>query len=147
VSWQPMHLYDKMIASGAKIMEGHTYELLKLSEAAVVTSGTATLETALIGTPQVVVYKANWLSVIIARWLVKIKYISLVNLVMDKPVVTELIQGEVTEKSIQSELNAIIEGGKKRTSILDDYKKLRQKLGEKGASEIVAKRLLKIINP
>jgi lipid-A-disaccharide synthase len=144
VPWQSKELYE-VLPSQVKIVEGDTYALLSVSEAAVVASGTATLETALIGTPQVVVYKANPLSVIIARWLVKIKFISLVNLIVDKEVVTELIQGEVKSARLKKELEAILVGGQKRSQVLDDYRALKEKLGAKGASALVANRLLKII--
>ena len=144
VAWQPKHHYESLPESVC-LLEGRTYELLKASEAAIVTSGTATLETALIGTPQVVVYKGNAISVAIARFLVKIKFISLVNLILDEEVVAELIQGDVTSKNLKSELNTIIEGGSRRSYILKKYKELRENLGSKGASTFVASRLLKII--
>jgi lipid-A-disaccharide synthase len=144
VAWQPKHLYDSLPESVC-LLEGRTYELLKASEAAIVTSGTATLETALIGTPQVVVYKANALSVAIARFLVKIKYISLVNLILDEEVVKELIQTQVTSKNLKQELNAIVEGGARRSYVLEKYAELNKNLGSKGASSFVANRLLKII--
>jgi len=144
VAWQPKHLYDSLPESVC-LLEGRTYELLKASEAAIVTSGTATLETALIGTPQVVVYKANALSLAIARFLVKIKYISLVNLILDEEVVKELIQTQVTSKNLKQELNAIVEGGARRSYVLEKYAELNKNLGSKGASSFVANRLLKII--
>ena len=80
-------------------VSGKTYDLLSVSYAALVTSGTATLETALLNVPEVVCYKGSWLSYHIAKRIIKLKYISLVNLIMDKPVVTELIQGDLTNKS------------------------------------------------
>lgn len=144
VPWQPASMYSAL-PSGVKLVEGRTYELLSLSEAAIVTSGTATLETALIGTPQVVVYKANPISVMIARWLVKVKFISLVNLVMDREVVTELIQADVNSNRLRKEVRSIIEGGERRSHVLQEYSQLKAKLGEKGASSFVATRLLKII--
>lgn len=147
VDWQPMELYRQHVPSHVRIIEGDTYALMKASEAAIVTSGTATLETALIGTPEVVVYKADWLSVQIARSLVKVDYISLVNLIMEKEVVKELIQGEVNTRQVERELKAILEGGEKRAAVLKDYSQLEARLGEKGASEIVATSLLKIIDP
>lgn len=145
VEWQAKEMYQSLIGKDIKLIEGDVYSLLNASEAAVVTSGTATLETALIGTPQVVVYRANWLSILIARYLVKIKFISLVNLIMDREVVMELIQGEVHLDSISKELESLIIGGSKREKVITDYKELISKLGLEGASEIVAIRLLKII--
>jgi lipid-A-disaccharide synthase len=145
VRWQPKALYESILHNRVLLIEGDVYHLLHASEAAVVTSGTATLETALIGTPQVVVYKANWLSIFIARFLVKIRFISLVNLIMDREVVKELIQGGATNNAITEALNDIIIGGSEREQILDSYRQLRGELGQSGASEIVATRLLKII--
>lgn len=146
VHWQPMEMYTKAIGkAGVHMLEGSTYSLLKIAEAAIVTSGTATLETALIGTPQVVVYKANWLSVHIARWLVKVSYISLVNLIMDQEVVKELIQDDVSAKNLETELQAILPGGSRRDHVLHQYTSLRQRLGAEGASAIVANKLLKIL--
>lgn len=147
VDWQPESLYSQHIPRHVRIIEGDTYALMKAAEAAIVTSGTATLETALIGTPQVVVYKADWLSVQIARSLVKVKYISLVNLIMDKEVVRELIQNEVNTRQIQHELSAIVKGGQQRDEVLEAYSRLEERLGQRGASAIVAHALLKIIDP
>ena len=115
-----------------------TYELLQNSSAAVVTSGTATLETALFTVPEVVCYKANHFSYLIAKWLIRVKYISLVNLVMDKEVVKELIQGALIEQSIKKELDLLLHNGKRQRQILEDYDELRERLGSEGASEKAA---------
>ena len=88
-------------------VSGKTYDLLSVSYAALVTSGTATLETALLNVPEVVCYKGSWLSYHIAKRIIKLKYISLVNLIMDKPVVTELIQGDLTKKNLEKELDKL----------------------------------------
>jgi lipid-A-disaccharide synthase len=144
VSWQPRSLYE-LLPSSVKVMEGNTYQLLKVAEAAIVTSGTATLETALIGTPQVVVYRANPISVWIARRLIKVRFISLVNLIMDREVVRELIQTDVSPSKLKHELSLIVKGGASRQHVLHGYEELISKLGAKGASEFVASRLLKII--
>lgn len=114
-----------------------TYTLLKHSHAALVTSGTATLETALFGIPQVVCYKGNWISYQIAKRIITLKYISLVNLIMDREVVKELIQNDLTTKNLKAELSKIVEGSE-RERILSDYKLLKEKLGGKGASELAA---------
>ncbi|MGV8879441.1 MAG: lipid-A-disaccharide synthase [Sphingobacteriaceae bacterium] len=111
-----------------------TYDLLKHATAAVVASGTATLETAIFRVPQVVVYKGNPVSIAIARMLVNIKYISLVNLIVDKPVVKELIQGECTAMKISKELNAITIDKKNRFGMLASYEELGVIMGETGAS-------------
>ncbi len=129
--------------SNVKIVHSQTYDLLSNSEVAVVTSGTATLETALFEVPEVVCYIGSSLSYLIAKQLIKIKYISLVNLIMDKEVVKELIQKECNPKNIKEELNQLVVGGKKREQILNDYKTLKNILGDGGASLIIAKSILK----
>ena len=128
-----------------KIVHNKTYELLANSEAAIVTSGTATLETALLETPQVVCYKTSSISYSIAKRLVKIKFISLVNLIMDKEVVKELIQNDCTPIKINEELNYILEGGKNRNKVIKDYKEMKVILGDGGASKKIAQSLLKTI--
>ncbi|MGB5666194.1 MAG: lipid-A-disaccharide synthase [Maribacter sp.] len=114
-----------------------TYDLLNISHAALVTSGTATLETALFKIPQVVCYKANWLSYQIAKRIITLDYISLVNLIMDKEVVKELIQNNLNTKNLKQELAKIIDGPA-RKSQLDAYNLLEEKLGGIGASEKAA---------
>ncbi len=129
--------------SNVHIVHSQTYDLLSNSEAAIVTSGTATLETALFEVPEVVCYIGSPLSYLIARQLIKIKYISLVNLIMDREVVRELIQKECNPKAIREELNKLTEGGTKRGQMLDDYRKLKEILGGGGASKKIAQSLLK----
>lgn len=115
-----------------------TYDLLSVATAALVTSGTATLETALFKVPEVVCYKGSWFSYQIAKRVINLKYISLVNLIMDKPVVTELIQNDFNTKRLRNELQSILQT-KKREEIFMDYFHLEKKLGGKGASEKTAK--------
>jgi len=121
------------------IVFNQTYDLLNNSEAAVVASGTATLETALFHVPQVVVYKANALSIWIAKLVIKVKYISLVNLIMDRPIVRELIQDDFNEKSVKEELTRLLNHKVYRENMLQQYKDLDIKMGEVGASERTAK--------
>ena len=128
-----------------RILYNQTYDLLSASEAAIVTSGTATLETALLEIPEVVCYKGSAISYHIAKRLIKIDYISLVNLIMGKEVVKELIQQDCNPDAIRKELQQIIIGGKKRASILENYKELKKIVGGGGASEKVAQSLLKTI--
>lgn len=128
-----------------RIIHDATYDILGISEAALVTSGTATLETALLNVPEVVCYKGSPISYVIAKNLIKIKYISLVNLIMDREVVVELIQNECNAARIREELNLIIEGGSKRKAVLESYHELREILGGGGASKQVAQSLLKTI--
>ena len=120
-----------------KIVFGKTYELLAFAQAAAVVSGTATLEAALIGTPQVVCYQASPISYYIAKMFIKVRYISLVNLIMDKPVVKELIQHDFTLEKISDELNQLLYDSPSRSQMLDEYRQLRTMLGEPGVAERV----------
>ena len=119
--------------SDVKLIQNDTYNLLSKSHAALVTSGTATLETALFEVPEVVCYKGNPISYLIAKQIVKLDYISLVNLIMDREVVKELIQKELTSKQLKLELDKILDPNK-RVELLADYKALKTKLGGVGAS-------------
>lgn len=141
----PRHYYDKIIHHKYPIVFGKTYDLLESSNAALVTSGTATLETALLGVPQVVCYKGNMISYHIAKRLIKIKHISLVNLILRKECVKELIQQDFNPQKLQTQLKEILENTEVRARILDDYKVLQQKLGGPGASALAAKLLLKTL--
>ena len=138
--------YEKMIKGyNIKVVDNKTYDLLENSEVALVASGTATLETALIGIPQVVCYKGGEISYQIAKKLVKnIKYISLVNLIMDKEIVKELIQKEFNSKNLALEFDKIITGYK-RDYILKNYKELKLKLKSK-ASKTIANIICKNTN-
>lgn len=138
--------YSEFIQSDSvQIVHGKTYDLLSASEAAIVTSGTATLEAAILNIPQVVCYKTSRISYTIAKRLIKIKYISLVNLIMDKEVVRELIQHACNPDSIRHELSLLLKGGRNREEMLNEYSKMRKILGEGGASQKVAQSLLKTI--
>lgn len=138
--------YQSVIGQGkATIVYSQTYDLLNNSTAALVTSGTATLETALFRVPQVVCYIGNPISYRIAKRLIRIDYISLVNLIMDEEVVKELIQQECNEKNIRKELEEILPNGNKREKISLKYDKLIQILGGGGASRQVAKGILRFL--
>lgn len=119
-----------------------TYDLLTHAEAAIVASGTATLETGLFHVPQVVVYKGGAVSIAIARMVVSIKYISLVNLIMDAPVVKELIQEDCNPQLIATELESLLVGGKRRDAMLTDYKVLDKLMGQPGASARTAELII-----
>lgn len=119
------------------LVENCTYDLLSVSHAAMVTSGTATLETALFKVPEVVCYKTSWISYQIGKRLVKLKFISLVNLILDKEVVTELIQETFNTKRLTKELSSILEGPV-REAQFEAYHELETKLGGAGASQNVA---------
>jgi len=136
----PDDLYSNIIRDlPVKLLHDKTYELLHVSEAALVTSGTATLETALFGVPQVVCYRGDFFSVIIAWAVIKVKYISLVNLILGYEGVTELLQYSLNDKKLVRELKAILPEGAKRQKVLADYKKVRDILGPPGASGRIAR--------
>jgi lipid-A-disaccharide synthase len=120
-----------------KFISNKTYDLLSHSHAALVTSGTATLETALFHIPEVVCYKGSWVSYQIAKRIITLKYISLVNLIMDREVVKELIQDELNTKNLKLELNKIL-SSESRAVLLQNYADLKQKLGGQGASKKTA---------
>lgn len=124
-----------------KFISNKTHDLLSVSYAALVTSGTATLETALFKVPEVVCYKGSTISYQIGKRLVNLNYISLVNLILDKEVVTELIQHNFNEKKLEKELAKILHE-KARSQLFLDYYDLEQKLGGKGASAKVAELIL-----
>lgn len=126
-------------------LSGQTYDILQHSEAALVTSGTATLETALLHVPQIVCYKGSMLSYLIARRLVKVKYISLVNLIMDKEIVPELIQFKFTEKNLKAMLERLLFNDAYRSQMRADYTALKEKLGDTGASERTAQGIVELI--
>lgn len=127
-----------------KFVANKTYDLLSNAHAALVTSGTATLETALFKVPEVVCYKGSWVSYQIAKRIITLKYISLVNLIMDEELVTELIQNECNPKRIKAELTKILDENH-RKNLLKKYDALEQKLGGIGASEKTAKLIVKDI--
>lgn len=129
------------------LVMNQTYDVLRRATAALVTSGTATLETALIGVPQVVCYRGSPISYYIAKQLVKVHYISLVNLILNEPAVTELIQHQFTPKNTADALCQILPTGKHRTDILLKYDQLRQQLGGAGASMRTAQDIYRLLQP
>jgi lipid-A-disaccharide synthase len=131
--------YDQYLKnSGIKILFNATYDLLNNAHTAIVASGTANLETALFDVPQIVVYKGNPISITIARAVIRIRFISLVNLIMDDGVVKELIQQDCNPKKIAEELDLIVNNKAYRHKMLVNYKKLHDKMGAPGASEKTA---------
>lgn len=124
--------------SNISLAMNETYDILSVAHAALVTSGTATLETALFKVPEVVCYKGNTISYHIAKRIINLDYISLVNLIMDREVVKELIQHEFNVKNLKAELQKILKP-EVREKMFSDYFELEQKLGGKGASENTAK--------
>jgi lipid-A-disaccharide synthase len=142
---QELSFYQQFISGeNIKFVSNKTYALLRNSFAALVTSGTATLETALFKVPEVVCYKGSWASYQIAKRIITLKYISLVNLIMDKEVVTELIQDDCSTKRIKEELTKILEPDYRKT-LLENYDLLEEKLGGIGASKKTAQLIVKEI--
>jgi lipid-A-disaccharide synthase len=141
--------YEPFLAAYQNVssVRNRTYDLLAKSRAALVTSGTATLETALFGVPEVVCYKGSNISYQIAKRLIKIKYISLVNLIMDKPVVKELIQHELTTANLVSELELLLTDEKRKAELQKDYTALKELLSAGGhASAQAAKSIYSFIS-
>lgn len=136
----PKEMYSKATDKGFKVVYDQTYELMQYSNAGVIKSGTSTLEAALFELPEVVCYRAGALSLWIARQVVNkdLKYISLVNLIMDREIVKELIQQDMTVENISAELNKLLHDTQHRERIIKDYKELKTKLGGIGASKRIA---------
>ena len=142
---QDFALYEPFLNyKNVAFISNKTYDLLANSTAALVTSGTATLETALFKVPEVVCYKGSWASYQIAKRIITLKYISLVNLIMDKEVVAELIQNQCNKYKIKTELQKILDPDN-RLKMLDDYNILESKLGGKGASAKTAALIFKTV--
>jgi len=140
--------YEPFLASYTNVqaITDRTYELLSVADAALVTSGTATLETALFAVPEIICYKGNNISYQIAKRLIKIKYIGLVNLIMDKPVVKELIQHELNTENLVSELNLLLHDETKKTEVKKDYADLKALLKAGGnASSNAARAIIEFI--
>lgn len=136
---------DFITNTHVSFIRNKTYDLLFHAHAALVTSGTATLETALFKVPEVVCYKGSWISYQIAKRIITLKYISLVNLIMDEEIVTELIQDEMNPKRLKEELSKILQI-ENRKIMLEKYNHLEKKLGGIGASEQVANLIIHQIN-
>lgn len=142
--------YNNLIAPYKNVswVVNETYALLSKAKAALVTSGTATLETALFGVPQIICYKGSNISYQIAKKLIKIKFIGLVNLIMDKEVVKELIQHQLTTQNLHKELTLLLEDGTKLQQLKSDYALLWQLLKQGGnASENAAQSIYTFLYP
>ena len=141
---QEASFYEPMLKpySNVSSVANQTYSLLMQSTAALVTSGTATLETALFGVPEVICYKGNVLSYQLAKRLIKIKFIGLVNLIMDKEVVKELIQDELNEKNLTHELKQLLSNPEKQKQISEDYSKLKSLLSQGGHASTNAAKII-----
>lgn len=143
---QPESFYRDLLSKHPEVelVFGKTYDILSSSKAAMVTSGTATLEAALLGIPEVVCYKGGYISYRIARALIKIRFISLVNLIMDREIVRELIQHEFNKEQLVKEVKVLLSGAR-RAELKADYEALRLKLGGAGASAKTAALMFKYL--
>lgn len=140
----PREVYRRLIGEAPiELVEGRTYGLLRKARAALVTSGTATLETALIGTPEAVCYSGGALNIWLARRFIKVPFISLVNLIMGREVVRELIQQDMRPDELRKELQRLLQDGDYRRKMQADLEELRRRLGGAGASAHVADRVWK----
>lgn len=147
VAWIDRALYDQYMAgSDIRYVCDQTYETLAAAEAAVVTSGTATLETALLGIPEAVVYRTVWWQVWLRPYVLKVPWVSLVNLTLGREAVAELIQSDLSVERAEQELRAIVAGGAKREKMLADFDCLRTVIGGPGASERFAARMVGELN-
>ena len=142
----PSDFYTDFIknSDNLKLIFNQTYELLNFSKAAIVTSGTATLETALFNVPQIVCYKSNLLNYLIAINLIKLKYISLVNLIMNDKVVKEIIQQKLIVKNVNEELKKILNDRFRKNQILL-YKNLKKKLIKEKSNDSIGKKIVKFL--
>lgn len=139
----PARYYENFRRNGrVHIVYEQTYDLLSHAEMAIVTSGTATLETAILRVPQVVVYRVNFLTYFLAKWLIKVPFISLVNLIAGREVVRELIQDDFSPANLRSELEKIAMGAPGRVSILEGYDRVLDSIGKPGASARAAEAML-----
>lgn len=138
-------LYAPAVKAGIRLVMDQTYDLLKHSVAAVVTSGTATLETALFRVPQVVVYRTSAISYHIGKYLIKVPFISLVNLIAEEKVVTELIQNDYSIERLTTELEFMLNDISTKARIFEGYNLISEKLGDKSASDQVAEMLVKSV--
>lgn len=137
----PARFFDRAKNKGISVVNDQTYELMRCSEAGIIKSGTSTLESALFNLPQVVCYKGGALSFAIAKRIVNVKFISLVNLIMGREVVKELIQTDMTERNIGEELTKLLTDAGYRRAIQDEYEAMRALLGGGGASRRVAEHM------
>jgi len=146
-SIEPAYYEPFLKGSHVRLVMNQTYELLSQATAALVTSGTATLETCMFGVPQVVCYYTPLKHFIgmMKRLVLTVKYVSLVNLIADREVVTELVAETFSVGNIRRELEAILPGGSRRQPMLDDYKEVYRRLGENNAPDCAAEIMLKLL--
>lgn len=147
VPWIDRTVYEQYMAgSDLRCVVDQTYDTLAASEAAVVTSGTATLETALLGIPEVVVYRTLWFQVKLQPYVLKVPWVSLVNLNLRREAVAEIIQSDLSVELAERELRAIVRGGERRERMLADFAQLRREIGGPGASERFARKIVEFLH-
>ncbi len=147
VNWIDKSLYEGILeGSDIKIIYDETYSLVRSAEAAIVTSGTATLETALLGTPQVVVYRVRAILKLLRPLIIHTRYISLVNINLAREAVREIIQVSLDKSDTLAALQSIVKGGSARQKMLDDYTELTTIIGKAGASNRFAHKMIEILN-
>ena len=134
-----------LTSKNVTLVYNQTYLLLQSAFAGVITSGTATLEAALFHLPQVVCYRANAFTVALAKRFAKVKYISLVNLIADKPVVRELIQKDLNKNTLETEFSKITKDKNNRMAMIAEYENIEKMLGSKGVSDKAAEAILKTL--
>ena len=135
----PLDFYQKYItAKNLSVVFDQTYELLKKSDAAIVVSGSATLETAILNVPEIIVYQTSPISFYLGKLFVKLQNLGLPNLIMEHQIVPELLQADMTPKKLSEALDSILYDEKFRNDILDNYALLRERLGNEGAARRVA---------
>jgi lipid-A-disaccharide synthase len=146
VEWIAREVYDKILSgSDVKVVYNQTYDTLNVAEAAVVTSGTATLETALMGIPEMVLYHIPKLYEVLRPLVLKIPFVSLVNINLGREAVREIVVAKVDQDEAERELRSILEGGSKRAKMLADFDELRSIIGNEGASERFAAEIVRTI--
>ena len=144
VPWIEKELYDKILAgTNVKFVCNKTYDTLIYAEAAIVTSGTATLETALIGTPEIVMYHIPKLYECLRPLVLKIPYISLVNINLNRECVREIVVNKIDVAAVSEELRSILDGGSKRKKMLEEFAELQEMMGGEGSSHRVAQDIVK----
>lgn len=142
----PYEVYEPyIVGEDVKLVFGQTYQLMSCSTIAFVTSGTATLEAALLNVPQVVCYRGNFFSMVIGWMVIRVKYISLVNLNMNKEVVRELKQYDLTPDTLFTEAKKLLPGTGARYAMLNDYAELRKLLGDTGTSKRVGAKIVELL--
>lgn len=139
--------YESRITSpNVSVVFDQTYRVLRLAKAGIIVSGSATLETAIIGCPEMLVYKTSPITYRLAKMVLKLPFLALPNLIMNRKIIEELIQNDMNPQSLKAELDRLLHNQQAREKVFSDYKELREKLGGRGASERTAKLINQYLN-